>query len=153
MTTQSPAIRSQSRKSENWWKSLHKLFWIVTVCVIWQFFYLLFVIEKPRPGLLTLSAIFYELSDTYNLFSKAEMRQFGALGTDWLNSTRCRTCIRKSWTKFGIIGHSEALGPDLPFCEKISGPRASDYCIYQNEGLSPVITTNWSRGHPRSLDP
>ena len=38
------------------------------------------MIEKLRPDVLTLSPIFYDLSVSLNLFSKAEMRQFGANG-------------------------------------------------------------------------
>ena len=111
MTTQPPAIRSQTRKIGKFVKIMAQTFLncdnmcdltvlLASICY-----------RKPRPGLLTLSAIFYELSDSYNIFSKAELRQFGASGTEGLNSTCWRTCIRKSWTKFGIIGHSEALGP------------------------------------------
>ena len=56
------------------------------VRVIRQMFQLQFMIEKPRPDLLTLSTTFYDVSVLCNLFSKAEMRQFGASGTDGLIS-------------------------------------------------------------------
>ena len=45
-----------------------------------------FMIEKPRLDLLTLSTTLYDLSVARNLFLKAERRQFGASGTDGLNS-------------------------------------------------------------------
>ena len=44
-------------------------------------FHLKFMIEKPRPDLFTLFIIFYDLSVSHNLFSKAILRQFGASGT------------------------------------------------------------------------
>ena len=46
-----------------------------------------FMIEEPRPDLVTLSTALYDLSVSRNLFSKAEMRLFCALGTETLNST------------------------------------------------------------------
>ena len=52
-----------------------------------QIFPLQCMIQKPRPDLLTLSTTFYDLSVSCNLFSKAEMRQFGALGTQGLTYT------------------------------------------------------------------
>ena len=69
-------------KSWNLKKSWHKLFLIMRVRVIRQIFQLQFMIEKPRPDLLTLSKTLYDLSVSRNLFSKAEMRQFGASGSD-----------------------------------------------------------------------
>ena len=47
-------------------------------------FQLEFIIEKWMPDLLTLSTTFYDASVSRNLFSKAEMRQFGASGTEGL---------------------------------------------------------------------
>ena len=47
-------------------------------------FQLEFMIEKPRPDLLTLSTTFYDGSVSRNLFLKSEMRQFGASGTEGL---------------------------------------------------------------------
>ena len=47
-------------------------------CVIWELFQLQFMIEKPDA--LTLFSTFYDLSVSCDLFSKAEMRQFGASG-------------------------------------------------------------------------
>ena len=41
--------------------------------------------RKPRPDLLTVSTTFYDLSVSRNRFSKAEMRQFGASGTEGLS--------------------------------------------------------------------
>ena len=38
--------------------------------------------EKSTPEILTLYTTFYDLSVPRNLFSKTEMRQFGALGTE-----------------------------------------------------------------------
>ena len=49
------------------------------------------MIEKPRLDLLTLSTTFYDLSVSCNRFSKTEMRQFGASGTDWFRNS----CPRK----------------------------------------------------------
>ena len=40
--------------------------------------------RKMRSDLLTLSTPFYGLSVSYNLFPKAEMRQFSASGTEGL---------------------------------------------------------------------
>ena len=37
--------------------------------------------KKPWPDVLTLSTTFYDVSVSWNLFSKAEMRRFGASGT------------------------------------------------------------------------
>ena len=73
-------------KSEK--KSWHKLFLIMRVRVIRQIFPLQCMIQKPRPDLLTLSTTFYDLSVSCNIFSKAEMRQFGASGTQGLTYTR-----------------------------------------------------------------
>ena len=47
------------------------------------------MIEKPQPDLLTLSTTFYDLSFSRNLFSKSEMRQFGASGTEGLSFQIC----------------------------------------------------------------
>ena len=47
-------------------------------------FQLHLMIEKWTPDLLTLSTIFYAASVSRNLFSKAEMSQFGASGTERL---------------------------------------------------------------------
>ena len=50
-------------------------------------FQLQFMIEKPRPDLLTLTTTFYDASVSRNLFSKAEMRaptHMRLLGTDGL---------------------------------------------------------------------
>ena len=44
------------------------------------------MLEKLWRDLLTLSTTFYDLSVSRNLFSKADMRQFGASVTDGLNS-------------------------------------------------------------------
>ena len=43
---------------------------------------------KIAADLLTLSTTFYGLSDSRNLFSKSEIRQFGASGTKWLTPLR-----------------------------------------------------------------
>ena len=43
-----------------------------------------FIIAKPPPDVVTLSTTFYDLSVSHNLFSKAEMGQFGAARTDGL---------------------------------------------------------------------
>ena len=51
---------------------------------------------KPTPDLLTLSTTFYDFSVSLNLFAKAEMRQFGASGTEGL-----RTDMRKK--SFGDV--------------------------------------------------
>ena len=56
------------------------------VRVILQMFSLQYMIETSRPDLLTLSTTFYDLSLSHNLFSKAEVRQFGASGTEGLKS-------------------------------------------------------------------
>ena len=42
------------------------------------------MIERRRPDVLTLSAIFYDLSLSRDLLSKAEIREFGAAGTEGL---------------------------------------------------------------------
>ena len=44
------------------------------------------MIEKTTPDLLTLLTTFYEVSVSFNRFSKTEMRQFGASGTDGLTN-------------------------------------------------------------------
>ena len=59
-------------------------FLFMRVRVIRQIFQLQCMIEKPRPVLLTQPTEFYDLSVSRNLFSKAEMRQFGASGTEGL---------------------------------------------------------------------
>ena len=48
-------------------------------------FQLQFMIEKGTPDYLTLPMLFYDVSVSNNRFSKTEMRQFGASGTDRLN--------------------------------------------------------------------
>ena len=58
------------------------LFLIVRVLVNWQMLKLQFMIEKPRPDVLTLSQTFYDLSVSCNLFLKTAMRKFGAAGTE-----------------------------------------------------------------------
>ena len=52
--------------------------------VVWQMFQLQFMIEKPKPDVLTLSTAFYDLSVSRNLFAKVEMPQFSASGTEGL---------------------------------------------------------------------
>ena len=52
--------------------------------MIWQIMQLQFMIEKPWPNILTLSTILYDFSVSRNLFSMAEMPQFGAAGTEGL---------------------------------------------------------------------
>ena len=80
MTSQSRVICSQSRKIVKFVKIMAQTFLHCdNMCDLTD---VQCMIEKPRPDLLTLSAIFYELSDLYNLLSKAEMRQFGASGTE-----------------------------------------------------------------------
>ena len=56
------------------------------VRVILQMFQLQFIIEKLRPDLLTLFTTFYDLSVSRDLFSKAEIRQFGESGTEGLTN-------------------------------------------------------------------
>ena len=43
-----------------------------------------FMIEKRWPDILALAITLYDLSVSRNLFSKDEMRQFGATGTEGL---------------------------------------------------------------------
>ena len=52
------------------------------VRVIRQMFQLHCMIEKLWPDFLTLSTTFYHLLVSRNLFSKAEIRQFGTSGTE-----------------------------------------------------------------------
>ena len=61
-----------------------QFFLIVRVRVISQIFQFQRMIEKPRPELLTQFTTFFYLSVSRKLFSKAEMRQFGASGTEGL---------------------------------------------------------------------
>ena len=58
------------------------IFSIVRVRVIWHMFELQFMIKKWSPDLLTRSTTLYDVCVLCNLFSKAEMRQFGASGTN-----------------------------------------------------------------------
>ena len=51
-------------------------------------FHLLFMIEKAQPDVLTLSMILHDLSVSRNLFSKAEMRQFGTSETEGLSDKK-----------------------------------------------------------------
>ena len=78
-------FKFQSRKIVKCEKSWHKLFWIVRVRNLWQIFQLKCMIEKSRPVLLTFSTAFYDLSVLRNLFSKAEIRQFGVSGFEGLS--------------------------------------------------------------------
>ena len=52
--------------------------------MIWQMFQFQYMMEKPRPDLLTLSTTFYTISQARNLFSTGEMPQFGASGINGL---------------------------------------------------------------------
>ena len=64
------------------------------------------------PEILTLSSTFYDLSDSRNLFSKAEMRQFGATGTEGLKKHRtllegdykAKRFLDKQHNSGGLIG-------------------------------------------------
>ena len=47
--------------------------------------FLKFMIEQWTPDLLTLPITFYDVSVSYNRFSKTELLKFGASGTDGLN--------------------------------------------------------------------
>ena len=64
------------------------------------------MIEKPRPELLTLTTTFYDATVSRNLFSKAEMRQFGASGTEGLN-----TNFTDKGKNFGLTNHDELYNP------------------------------------------
>ena len=55
------------------------------------------MIEKPQPDLLTLSTTFYELSVSRNLFSKAEIRQFGESGTEGLINEKSQFCEKQKF--------------------------------------------------------
>ena len=80
---------SKSINREIWKNHDTFFFLIMRVRVIWQMFqFLQFMIEKPRPELLTLSTKFYDLSVSHNLFSKAKIRQFGEWGSEGLTSLR-----------------------------------------------------------------
>ena len=57
-------------------------------------FQLQFMIEKWTSDIFTLPTIFYDISVSCNRFSKTEMRQFGASGTDVL-SDKGDSCVHK----------------------------------------------------------
>ena len=80
MTSKSRAIRWESQRIVKFEKSMALTFLIVRERVIWQMSHLQFIIEKTLPDLLTLSRTFNDLSVACNLFSNAEMRQFGGSG-------------------------------------------------------------------------
>ena len=84
------------------------------------------MIEKPRPDILTLSTTFYDLSVTRNLFSKCEMRQFGASGTEelrygWALTVGTRGAettlsrAQRDWVNFANR-HIPDSSSDLNFC-------------------------------------
>ena len=65
------------------------------------------MIEKPRPDILTLSNTFNDLSVSYNLFSKAGMRQFGAAGAnayDTVGNRRVNFVDFKNYLGMGTYG-------------------------------------------------
>ena len=64
------------------------MFLIVRVYAILQMFLLQFMIENRQPDVSKVSTKFYECSVSRNLFSRAEMRQFGAARVDGLNSIK-----------------------------------------------------------------
>ena len=51
-----------------------------------RIFQLQFMIVKRRSDVLTVFVLFYDIWVSRNLFSKAEMRQFGAAGTERVNN-------------------------------------------------------------------
>ena len=53
-------------------------------------FQLSFMIEKRWPDVLTIFTTFYDLSVSRNLFSKAEVRQVRAAGTEELRFIRVK---------------------------------------------------------------
>ena len=58
---------------------------LIKICVQEIFAYCwLFLIEKLMPEILTLSTALYDALVSYNRFSRAEVRQFGASGTKGL---------------------------------------------------------------------
>ena len=92
MTSQSRTIRSKSKNIVKVVKFTFD-FLIVRVRVLLQVFQLQFMIEKPRPDLLTPFITFYDVSVLCNLFSKGnvligpkrEPRHMRLSGTDGLN--------------------------------------------------------------------
>ena len=66
------------------------------------------MIEKPTPDVLTLSTTFYDVSVSRNLFAKAEMRLFGASGTDGL----IYLILRLDEFRAGYVGHEKFAGAD-----------------------------------------
>ena len=74
------------------------------VRVIRQMFQLQGMIGKPRPDLLTLSTTFYDLSVSRNLFSKAEIRQFGESVTEGLNPYSLHVLRNNAYPEKGVLG-------------------------------------------------
>ena len=81
------------------------IFGILRVRLILQMFQLQFMKGKLTPDFLTLPTTFYDVSVSCNRFSKTEMRQFGASGTDGLtktmtNYTKLETLANDSFSQF-----------------------------------------------------
>ena len=79
-------LPSKNRKSWNLWYSCLWFFWILRVRLFWQKLRLQFLIEKPRPDLLTLSTTFYGVSVLCNRFLKAQKAQIWAGANAGVNS-------------------------------------------------------------------
>ena len=64
------------------------------------------MIEQWTPDLLTLSTTFYDLSVSCDLFSNAEMRQFGASGTEVLKGAKKPNLVL--WERKETLGEGES---------------------------------------------
>ena len=59
---------------------IHRIDFLTVGIRVWQMSQLQFMIEKRRPDILTVCTKFYDFSVSRDLFSNAEMHQFGANG-------------------------------------------------------------------------
>ena len=129
MTSQSRSNRIQSSQS-NQVKIVKSvillllIIWIVRLHVVWQLFQI--IIHKRQPDVLTLSKIFYDLSVSRDFFSKAQIRRFGAAGTEELspcivkrltyNEVSNEESSLKRWIKYFYFGKKSGCRVNVGVC-------------------------------------
>ena len=102
MTSQYREIRPPSRNIVQFMKFVALFFGIVRARLIWHMLQILFMIETPRPHLLTLLKAFFDLSVSFNLLTNDGIRQFGISGNLSYET------IRKRRVKY-VLGSSRNL--------------------------------------------
>ena len=122
--------------------------------MIRQIFQLQIMIGKRMPELLTPPTTFYYVSVSCNRFSRAEMRKFGALGTDGVNIYLFTFRLRRG--KPGVSNSMVLPNPPSQFSSfavavfKIFALRYNSGKTHRSDLLqsNSLLSFNWARNPP-----